>query len=128
MGQSSSSTGHGLTCSNCGQPLDVTDRFCRECGLPTVRQAEAQRQAAAVPLDTAEMKRALDIAPEPKPFTREEEPDAAAEDAEDSTGSVVKATSPTQAMRLAIPTAIMITAIMFLAGVGVVLLIMALKP
>ena len=128
MGESSSSTSHGLTCSNCGQPLDVSDRFCRECGLPTVRQAEAQRKAASVPPDTAEMKRALEMAPEPEPFTREEEPGADLDDAADSTGSVLKATSPTQAMRMAIPTAIMIVVIMFLAGVGVVLLLTALKP
>jgi hypothetical protein len=95
--------------------------------LPTIRQAEAQRQAAALPPDTGELKRALDMTPEPQPFTRAETEEGAAS-AEETTGSVVRATSPTHAVRLAASTVVMIAAIMFLAGVGVVLLITALRP
>jgi len=129
-----------LKCANCGQPLDASDKFCRECGLPTVRHA-VERQAVKVePPDTREMKRALDV-PEPKPFVRVEPelfdtdelpglpPDTITATAvlppPETTGDVVRATSPTQMTRMAASTLLMIGLIIFLAITGVVLIVLA---
>ncbi len=62
--------GSELQCSNCNSHLDATDKFCRECGLPTVHRAETQRMAAASLPNVAELKRAMDIMPDPAPFER----------------------------------------------------------
>jgi hypothetical protein len=117
------------TCANCGQPLDANDKFCRQCGLPTLRQAEAQKRVPTSPPDTGEMKRALDATPEPLPFLRLEPEFEPGEDEipEDTTSSVVRATSPTQAMRMASSTLLLVVVIFILAVAGMVLLILALK-
>jgi hypothetical protein len=129
-----------LKCANCGQPLDVNDKFCRECGLPTVRHA-VERQAVKVePPDTREMKRALEV-PEPKPFVRVEPepfdsddlpglpPDTLTTPAvllpPETTGDVVRATSPTQVTRMATSTLVMLGLIAVLAIAGVVLIVLA---
>ena len=117
-----------LTCANCGRRLDVSDKFCRDCGLPTVHRLEAQLRAPAPPPDTAELKRALDVAPDPAPFLRAE-PEMEAEPAEpDSTSAVVRATSPTHATRMAASTLVMVALIVVFAAAGVVLLVLALRP
>jgi hypothetical protein len=116
-------------CANCGRPLDPSDRFCRDCGLPTVYQARTQRLAAAPP-DMGELKRAFDLEPDPKPFTRpdaEDESEAAVKE-ELTTGNVVRATNPTQAFRMASSTLVMIAAIVVLALVGFGFLILAFRP
>jgi hypothetical protein len=121
------------TCANCGQPLDANDKFCRQCGLPTLRQAEAQKRIPTSPPDTGEMKRALDATPESplvlRPFLRLEPELEPIEDEtpEETTGSVVRVTSPTQATRMASTTLLMVVAIFILAVAGMVLLILALK-
>src|ERR1051325_6530132 len=95
------------TCANCGQPLDPNDKFCRQCGLPTLRQAEAQKRVPTSPPDTGEMQRALDATPdsslELRPFLRTEPEFESIEDEtpEETTSSVLRATSPTQAVRMA---------------------------
>ena len=117
-----------MTCANCGQRLELADKFCRECGLPTPRRAEVmQRQAPVPPPDTQEMKRALDARPEPRPFIRQEPEEAAPEQEVDTTGSVVQATSPTFAASLAASTLITVVAILLLAAGGVVFLILAFR-
>lgn len=117
------------TCANCGQPLDANDKFCRQCGLPTLRQAEAQKRIPTSPPDTGEMKRALDATPEPLPFLRlEPELETMEEEMpEETTGSVLRVTSPTQATRMASLTLLMVVAIVILAVAGMVLLVLALK-
>ena len=119
-----------LACANCGQPLDPTDKFCRECGLPTVRQAQAQHAAPAAPPDMGELKRAMEAAPDPRPFLRpdlEPEPPADAGN-EPTTGSVVRVTSPTFAASLAASTLVMVGIILVLAVIGIALLFMAFRP
>lgn len=117
------------TCANCGQPLDVNDKFCRQCGLPTLRQAEAQKRVPVSPPDTGEMKRALDAVPEPLPFLRMESEFEPLEEElpEETTSSVIRATSPTQATRLAGSTLLMVVVIVILALAGVALIVIALK-
>jgi len=118
------------TCANCGQPLDANDKFCRQCGLPTLRQAEAQKRIPVPPPDTGEFKRALDAVPEPQPFLRTEPEFEPLEDEppEETTGSLVRATSPTQAMRLASSTLLMVGVIFILAVVGILLIVVAMRP
>ncbi len=107
----------------------MNDKFCRQCGLPTLRQAEAQKRIPTSPPDTGEMKRALDATPEPLPFLRLEPELEPVEDEtpEETTSSVVHVTSPTQATRMASTTLLMVVVIFILAVAGVVLLIIALK-
>jgi len=117
------------TCANCGQPLDANDKFCRQCGLPTLRQAEAQKRIPTSPPDTGEMKRALDATPEPLPFLRlEPELETLGDETpEETTSSVLRVTSPTQATRMASLTLLMVVVIVILAVAGMVLLVLALK-
>lgn len=116
-----------LHCANCNQPLDPTDKFCRECGLPTVRRAEAQAQVPTLSPTTEELKRALDPVSEPRPFVREEvEPTAPAEPLR--TSDVVRATNPTFMTNLASSTALMVGVIVVLAVVGIALIVLALRP
>lgn len=115
-----------LTCANCGRRLDPTDKFCRECGLPTPRHAQAQK-LAAMPPDTGELKRAFAVEPELKPFARPE-PEEETEATENlTTGSVVRATNPTFAANLASSTALMVAVIALLAVAGIVFLFLAFR-
>lgn len=108
-----------LVCTRCAQPLDATDNFCRQCGLPTNRAPAPP----PTPPDTQELKRAFDIPPDPRPFERAP---AEATPPPDSTGQVMRATSPTHMTQLAGSTALMIGLIVLLAVAGVVLLGLAL--
>jgi hypothetical protein len=120
-----------LQCANCGQPLDPADKFCRECGLPTLRRAEAQAQVPTLTPDTDELKRALSPTPEPRPFVREEvEPTAPASlPAEPlTTSDVVRATNPTFITNLASSTALMVGIIILLAVIGITLIVLAFRP
>ncbi len=119
-----------VRCANCQQRLDVTDKFCRECGLPTVRRAETQRAVPAVPPpDTQEFRRALDGMPDPQPFVRAspDAPGGSDSGKELTTGSVLRVTSPTFATRAAMSTLFMIALILFLVGLGVLLLVLAVR-
>jgi hypothetical protein len=126
-----------LACANCRHPLDPTDKFCRECGLPTLRQAETQRAVPATPPpDTQELRRALDAVPDPQPFSREgtvlaarlpEGPAGLSGEGELTTGGVIRATNPTQAARMAATTVFMVGLILVFAVVGVVLLVLAFR-
>jgi len=125
--------GTTLACANCRRPLDPGDKFCRECGLPTLRQAETQRAVPAAPLDAREMKSALEAQPDPKPFTREgavlTPPTALspAVEPELTTGAVVRVTSPTQATQMAASTLLMVGLILVFVVVGVLLLFLAFR-
>ncbi|MBP7694583.1 MAG: zinc ribbon domain-containing protein [Anaerolineales bacterium] len=120
-----------ITCGNCGRPLDGSDRFCRECGLPTVRQAgERHRvpvldtQPGAAPPDTRELRRAFNV--QARPAWRAADPADTAPP--ETTSDVVRATSPTQAVRMASSTLLMLIGLMvFLAAAGVILLWVALR-
>jgi hypothetical protein len=126
------------TCANCGRPLDPNDKFCRECGLPTPRNPARPRVPVAPP-DTAELKRAVNAVPDPQPFTRvEPEPELDAEPeleateaapppagARDTTGSAVRATSPTFAMQSASVAMVMLVVIVLMAIAGMILLAVA---
>lgn len=123
-----------LRCANCGHRLDPTDKFCRECGLPTLRHLAERKPVHLEPPDTVELKRALDATPEPKPFLRVEpapdeadEPDLPAAAPPETTGDVLRGTSPTQMTRLAGSTLIMIGLIAVLIIAGIVLLLMAIN-
>ena len=121
-----------LHCENCQQPLDPTDKFCRECGLPTVRRAQAHIAVPGLAPDTGEMKRALDAMPDPRPFLREEPPADPSPPSEPpaeplTTSDVVRATNPTFASQLASSTMLMVVVILVLAVVGVVLLFLAFR-
>src|SRR5262245_55602923 len=117
-----------LRCSNCDNRLDPTDKFCRECGLPTVHRAEAQRQAAAEPPNVAELKRAMDVAADPGPFTPGRAPKGSGNtQPELTTGGVVKVTSPTFATQMAASTLIMVGLIVVLVVVGIALIVLALR-
>ncbi|MDW8325361.1 MAG: zinc ribbon domain-containing protein [Anaerolineales bacterium] len=123
-----------LRCANCGQQLDPRDKFCRECGLPTLRHL-AERKPVHLELpDTVELKRALEATPEPKPFLRVEPAPGETDDPylpttspPETTGDILHGTSPTQMTRLAGSTLIMIGLIMVLVIAGVVLLILAIS-
>lgn len=136
-----------LACANCGQRLDPADKFCRECGLPTMRRAAERQRIPAAPPDTGEMKRALNAVPDPQPFMRlEAEPEAtervappvappadgpltqAGTPPPETTGDVLRATSPTQVVQMASSTLLMLIGLMVvLALAGAVLLIVALR-
>jgi hypothetical protein len=105
--------------------LDANDKFCRECGLPTMRHAAERKRVPAAPPDTGEMRRALNAQPEPAPFARsDDEPTPPPE----TTGDVVRATSPTQAVQMASSTVLMLIALMVvLAVAGAILLAVALR-
>ena len=117
-----------LTCANCSRRLDPTDKFCRDCGLPTTHHAQAQKLAATPP-DTGELKRAFAVETELKPFARPEpEVEPEAEETEDlTTGSVVRATNPTFAANLASSTLLMVIVIVLLAIAGLVFLFLAFR-
>jgi len=118
-----------LQCSNCNRPLDPTDKFCRECGLPTVHRSETQRLAAAQPPNVAELKRAMDVAVDQTSFERG--PDQRARGAnmppELTTGGVIKVTNPTFAAQMAGSTALMVGILVVLLVVGVALIVLALR-
>ena len=118
-----------LRCSNCDNRLDATDKFCRECGLPTVHRAETQRLAASQPPNVAELKRAMDVAADPAPFAAAPDPRGRAGGAQPAltTGGVVKVTSPTFAMQSAASTLIMVGLIAVLVVVGIALIVLAMK-
>ena len=117
-----------LTCTNSSRRLDPTDKFCRDCGLPTTHHAQAQKLAATPP-DTGELKRAFAVETELKPFARPEpEVEPEAEETEDlTTGSVVRATNPTFAANLASSTLLMVVVIVLLAIAGLVFLFLAFR-
>jgi len=117
-----------LTCANCGRRLDLADKFCRDCGLPTTHHAQAQKLAATPP-DTGELKRAFAVETELKPFARPEpEVEPEAEETENlTTGSVVRATNPTFAANLASSTLLMVVVIVLLAIAGLVFLFLAFR-
>jgi hypothetical protein len=118
-----------LRCANCHHALDPTDKFCRECGLPTLHRAQAQRAMPAAPPDTDEFKRMMEVEADPRPFVRSstgEIPTAEASgEADLTTGSVVRVTNPTQAAQMAASTLLMVGLIVVLAVIGVVLLVLA---
>ena|SRR5688572_13158328 len=129
MNTLSTETNAELKCGNCGTPLDASDKFCRECGLPTLRRDALLRAVPAVPPDTAEFRRAMDLPPDPKPFLRPEggavpEPESSGEL---TTSGVLKVTSPTFAAQMAGSTLLMVGLIVFLVGLGVLLLVLAIR-
>ncbi len=129
---SDSSISLDVRCANCGQQLDAHDKFCRECGLPTMRHAAERKQVQVEPPDTAELQRALNVVPDPRPFVRAEpEPEALDEAGPtpppQNTRELLRATSPTQTMRMAGSTLVMIGLIAVLVVAGVALLAMALQ-
>lgn len=118
-----------LQCGSCGRALDATDKFCRECGLPTVRRAELQRSTPTAPPDAAEFRRAMDHAPDVQPFLRAAPgaPSETANSTELTTSGVLKVTSPTFAFQMAGSTLLMVGLIIFLLGLGVLLLVLAFR-
>jgi hypothetical protein len=118
-----------LFCENCNQRLDPTDKFCRQCGLPTLHQAEAHKQLTDLPPDTAELKRNFEVQPDPSPFLRAEAVEPVRDDASETptTGSVIRATSPNQAISAAAVTIIMVGLIIFMVLAGAALLVLALR-
>jgi hypothetical protein len=118
-----------VTCGSCGQALDATDKFCRECGLPTLRRAELLRAVPTSPPDADEFRRAMDLAPDPQPFLRAAgsglpEPDSSTEL---TTSGVLKVTNPVFATQMAGSTLLMVGLIVFLLGLGVFLLVLAFR-
>ncbi len=117
-----------LFCENCHQRLDPTDKFCRQCGLPTVRQAQAQKRVPGLPPDTIELQRNFDVQPDPTPFLRAE-PEAAsdpeAQTQTPTTGTVLRATNPTRAFQASAVTIIMVGLIVFMVLAGAALLVLA---
>ena len=120
-----------LHCANCGRELAATDKFCRECGLPTVRRAQEFKMTPAPP-DTGEFRRALAEAEGntamPSPAPLEELKTAPAPPGEETTGDVVRLTHPTLALPRVTSTAIMLVIVLLLALGGIVFLILAFKP
>ena len=126
---------NSLRCANCHRPLDATDKFCRDCGLPTLHRAEAHAQMPVASPDTSEMQRALDAAPngtpDPRPFLREEPAEVISESASAepmTTGEVVRATNPTFVAQLASSTALMVGVMVVLVVAGVLMLFFAFRP
>jgi hypothetical protein len=118
-----------LRCGSCGHPLDATDKYCRECGLPTLHRAALQRAVPTAPLDVEELRRALDAAPDPQPFVRAAAAPVAEPGASEdlTTSRVLNVTSPTFAFQMAGSTLLMVGLIIFLIGLGVLLLVMAIR-
>jgi hypothetical protein len=119
-----------LRCANCGQRLDTQDKFCRECGLPTLRHAAERKPVHLEPPDTVELKRALNVTTEPKPFVRvaaeaDDDIEADSTPLPETTSDVLRGSGPTQMTRLAGSTLIMLGFIAVLVIAGLVLLIMA---
>jgi hypothetical protein len=119
----------GPACANCRQPLDATDKYCRECGLPTLRQATAQR---AVPTHAPGMPVArlgLEVMPDPQPFVRHAGDATRPVEAsgELTTGGVVRVTSPTMVTQMGLSTVLMVGLIVLLAVGGVILLVLAFR-
>ena len=50
-----------ILCPHCGREEPGGTRFCRQCGLPTIRQAQAHKQVPSLPPDTAELKRGVPV-------------------------------------------------------------------
>jgi hypothetical protein len=119
--------GSSRSCANCHRALDATDNFCRECGLPTLRQAEALRAVPTHAHGTSEPRPGLDVVPDPQPFVRPavDSTRPVATNGELTTGGVVRVTSPTQATQMAISTVLMVLLIVGLVVAGVVLLVLA---
>ncbi len=116
-----------LVCANCGRHLDIADKFCRDCGLPTVRQAQRQKQVAVMPPDTNELHRALNAAaPDPKPFVRGGTTPPPPP-GPDTTGDVLRATNPTATTKMATATTLMLVMIAVFAILAVVFLVLALR-
>jgi hypothetical protein len=118
-----------LFCENCHQRLDSTDKFCRQCGLPTVRQAQAQKRVPDFPPDTAELKRNFEVQPDPSPFLRTGG-DASSQETlmqTPTTGTVLRATNPTHTLQSASVTIIMVGLIIFMVLAGAALLILAFR-
>jgi hypothetical protein len=113
-----------IACANCGQVLDAADKYCRECGLPTLRRAQIQHAVPIRASDAAVIGRETLANYEPLPFERVAdvgaEPDTAL-----NTGSVLRATSPTLATQLAASTALMVLLTLALLAAGVLLLVLA---
>jgi hypothetical protein len=114
-----------LFCENCHQRLDPTDKFCRQCGLPTLRQAQAQKQVPGYPPDTAELKRNFEVEPDPTPFLRTET--QLTPDQTPTTGTVLRATNPNHTFQSATTTIIMVGLIIFMVLAGAALLILAFR-
>ena len=117
-----------LFCENCHQQLDPTDKFCRQCGLPTVRQAHAQKYVPDFPPDTDELQRNFDVQPAPSPFLQTGE--EAAQNQETilqtpTTGTVLHATNPPHTVQLASTTIIMVGLIIFMVLAAAALFILA---
>jgi hypothetical protein len=121
--------GAAAKCANCHHPLDATDKFCRECGLPTMRQAQAQRAVPMHAPGTLEPRPGLEVVPDPQPFVRQaNDPTMPVEaSGELTTGGVVRVTSPTMATQMAISTVIMVALIATFLVVGVSLLVLAFR-
>jgi hypothetical protein len=118
-----------LKCSNCDHALDVSDKFCRECGLPTLRRAQQQHAAVVEPPDTHEMRRALDAVPDPRPFQRPGITAPTGTTRDETTSSVVQVTNPTFAASwLAGPSLVMVGLMILFALGGIVLLVLAFRP
>ncbi len=113
-----------IPCANCGHPLDATDKFCRECGLPSAGPARP-RPVPGPPPDTDELKRALNVMPEPRPFVRSEADDDLPDP--ESTSDVVHGTSPAHSVQMATSTLVMIGLIVVLTIGGVVFLVLAVR-
>ena len=118
-----------LRCANCNQHLDPTDKFCRECGLPTVHRADTQRMAAAAPPNADEFRRDMEVVPDPAPFLRTSDQQPRASDAvpELTTGSVLKVTNPTFATQMAGSTLVMVGLIVVLVVIGIGLIVLAVR-
>ena len=103
------SDGGAQPCANCHHTLDATDKFCRECGLPTLRQAQAQPAVPMHPPGTLEPRPGLEVVPDPQPFVRQApDPTLPVEaSAELTTSGVAWVTSPPMATPMAISTVIM---------------------
>lgn len=118
-------------CTNCGQRLDSADKFCRECGLPTLHRARVQAPPPSPP-DTNEFKRALDAVPDPRPFLRPgiTAPTGTTSETkrQETTSSVVRLTNPTFAAGMAGTTLLMVGIMVLLGLAGLVLLVLAFRP
>ncbi|MCC7359159.1 MAG: zinc ribbon domain-containing protein [Anaerolineales bacterium] len=117
----------GLQCANCHHALDATDKFCRECGLPTLRQAEAVR---AVPQHSPGLPSAVtEQAPDPQPFVRSatDATSPSEPEAELTTSGLVRVTSPTLATQMALSTVVMVVLILAFMAAGITLLVLAFR-
>ncbi len=119
----------GQQCASCHHALDATDRFCRECGLPTLLQAQTVRAVPTHAPGMPEPRRGLDVVPDPPPFVRHaaDATHPLEESGELTTGGVVRVTSPTMATQMAISTVMMVALIAMFVVVGVVLLVLAFR-